>query len=158
MPREVVSRVISEHFERGIDAGASSCHALFTNDAIWYGPAGFGVAYGCDSYYDNFLKPLYAAFPSRAVHVDVLTCEGAYCGVHGEIAGAQRGAWLGVAATNNTVRIRFGFHYRVEVGGDGTGRVADAWALLDLPQAFASMGVDLFARYREETSTVLLRE
>ena len=139
--KAVVSSIIASQFEN-TPSPDSACDFL-SDDFIWYGPEGFGVAYGCSSYYQHVLAPLYEAFPVRSVDVDVLTCESAYCGVHGVITAVQTGEWLGVPATNRTVHLRFGFHYRVDLESN---TAADAWAIFDLPKAFADMGVDLFRR------------
>ena len=39
---------------------------------------------------------------------------GVYCGVTGWLNGVHTGPWLGEEATNKSVSIRFGFHYRVD--------------------------------------------
>ena len=45
------------------------------------------------------------------------------------------------------MRIRFGFHYRVDVA---RGSIPEGYAMLDLPGAFIQMGVDLYARMTQE--------
>jgi len=133
------------------DASEDAVCGQVSDDYIWYGPGGFGVAYGCSSFYENFLAPLYSAFPERTVNVDVFTCEGSYCAIHGVIVADQTGEWLGEAPTNQTVHLRFGFHYRIDwAAAEGAGLVADSWALFDLPSAFNDMGVNLFERFRQQ--------
>merc|ERR1719161_1421631 len=59
--KAVVQSIISLQFENTATE-AEAC-TQFSDDFIWYGPAGFGVAYSCASYYKHFLGPLYDAFP-----------------------------------------------------------------------------------------------
>jgi len=153
--KAIVDALFEAQFVTGVSE-ADVCGQV-TDDYIWYGPGGFGVAYGCTSYYANFLAPFYTAFPERTVDVDVLTCEGSYCAIHGTIVADQTGEWLGEAPTNQTVQLRFGFHYRVDwAAAEGGGLVADSWALFDLPSAFNDMGVDLFDRFRQQAQTAVL--
>merc|ERR1712046_407447 len=75
-----------------------------------------------------------------------VTCEGSYCGALGWIHGRHTGPWLGEEATNVDVRIRFGFHYRVDLVA---GVVREGYAIFDLPDAFNQMGIDLYGRCSE---------
>jgi len=119
------------------------------NEMTWYGSTGLGMATNKDMYDKYFLQPFKEAFSDRSVDIAVLTCEGAYCGVTGWLVGTHTGEWLGEAATNVEVRIRFGFHYRVDVAG---GTVPEGYAMFDLPGAFIQMGVDLYSRLTPEYS------
>ena len=141
MAKSIVQNIINTQF---INSN-NTCNSYFTNDMIWYGPAAFGVANNCEEYYNGFLMELYTAFPNRVVNIDVLTCEYLYCGVHGTIISKQEGIFLGTAATNKVVNLRFGFHYHID---EDTKKVKDAYALFDLPKAFNDMGIDLFERMR----------
>lgn len=139
----VVSKLLAKEWKS--DRLAGDC-SLWASDMIWYGPEGIGMATSCKDYFEHFLQPLYLAFPSRDVEIDVLTCEGAYCGAHGTMVAKNTGPWLGQAASNTIVKLRFGMHYRVTFDGNPEGEVADSYALFDLPGAFKQMGVDLFSR------------
>jgi len=112
----------------------------------WYGPMGIGYAPNKELYTEHFLKPLRAAFSDRDLQVDMVTCEGSYCGALGWIHGRHTGPWLGEEATNVDVRIRFGFHYRVDLVA---GVVREGYAIFDLPDAFNQMGIDLYGRCSE---------
>ena len=57
------------------------------------------------------------------------------------------GPWLGEKETNFPVRIRFGFHYRVDLQHR---IIPEGYALLDIPGAFIQMGIDLFDRLKPE--------
>ena len=40
------------------------------------------------------------------LQVDILTCEGTYCGAHGYLHGRNTGTFLGEPASNKEVRLR----------------------------------------------------
>merc|ERR1719187_335610 len=120
---------------------------LWYDDMTWYGPVGLGLATNKAEYETFFLAPLREAFSDRVVDLDVLTCEGAYCGAHGYLTGTHTGPWLGEEATYRTVSIRFGLHFRVDVEN---GMIPEGYAMFDLPAAFDMMGVDLYGRMTQE--------
>jgi len=126
------------------DEGSSQ---LWTEDLVWYGSAGFGMASGRAQYEDDFLTPLKAGVSERYLEVDVVSCEGSYCGAHGYLYGNHTGLWLGEQPTFLPFRLRFGIHWRVEVA---TRQVPEAWAMFDLPAAFHDIGIDLFERVNEQ--------
>lgn len=125
--------------------------AFWAPGLIWYGPIGFGVARGVDEYLTHFLKPLHAAFATVDLQVEVLTCEGKFCGAHGYFHAIHVGEWLGQAATNKKVSLRFGMHWHVDLAQK---KVVEGYAMFDLPAAFLQMGVNLFDRMNT-TSKVL---
>ena len=116
---------------------------LWSEDMNWYGPFGIGHATNKQDYEQFFLKPFREAFSSREIEINVLTCEGSYCGVNGFIHGVHSGPWLGEEATSVAVKIRFGFHYRVDLQHQ---TIPEGYALLDIPGAFIQIGVDLYSR------------
>jgi len=116
---------------------------LWKDDMNWYGPFGIGHATSKAEYEIHFLKPFRDAFSNRELEINVLTCEGAYCGVNGFIHAMHTGPWLGEEATNLPIRIRFGFHYRVNLQQK---TIPEGYALIDIPGAFIQVGVDLFSR------------
>jgi len=117
--------------------------AYWASDMIWYGPVGFGVAYGVDDYLKHFLKPLHVALSQPELQLDVLTCQGTFCGAHGYLHALHSGEWLGQPATSKRVALRFGMHWHVDLV---QGRVVEGYAMFDLPAVFMQMGVDLYGR------------
>merc|ERR1712042_132283 len=120
---------------------------LWTDDMSWYGPFGIGFANNKEEYEMHYLKPLREGISERQIEINVLTCEGAYCGVNGFIHGVHSGPWLGEEATNLPIRIRFGFHYRVDVKNKV---IPEGYALFDIPDAMHQVGVNLFDRFTPE--------
>eukprot|EP00471_Norrisiella_sphaerica_P008801 CAMPEP_0184496328 /NCGR_PEP_ID=MMETSP0113_2-20130426/33647_1 /TAXON_ID=91329 /ORGANISM="Norrisiella sphaerica, Strain BC52" /LENGTH=606 /DNA_ID=CAMNT_0026882901 /DNA_START=83 /DNA_END=1903 /DNA_ORIENTATION=+ len=122
------------------------CHGLWKQDMVWYGPVGIGMAKGCQEYHDYFLRPFHLAFNgTNTLKIDVFSCEGPYCGVHGQFTGRHVGKWLGAEPTGRLIKLRFGMHYRVDTESH---EIAESWALFDLPHAFHQMGINLFERLK----------
>jgi len=144
MAKVIAEEVLLHDFKYG-----SSPSNRWDEDMTWYGSTGLGMATNKAEYNEHILKPFKAAFKDLNVDIIVLTCEGAYCGATGWIVGTHVGTWLGEEATNSEVRIRFGFHYRVDVT---RGMVPEGYAMFDLPGAFIQMGVDLYSRMTPEYS------
>ena len=120
---------------------------LWPEDMNWYGPFGIGFANSKEEYEEHYLKPLREGISDRQLEINVLTCEGAYCGVNGFIHGVHTGPWLGEEATDLPIRIRFGFHYRVDVAHKV---IPEGYALFDIPDALHQVGVNLFDRFTPE--------
>eukprot|EP00090_Calanus_glacialis_P024218 TRINITY_DN37602_c0_g1_i1.p1 TRINITY_DN37602_c0_g1~~TRINITY_DN37602_c0_g1_i1.p1 ORF type:complete len:188 (-),score=32.42 TRINITY_DN37602_c0_g1_i1:13-576(-) len=119
----------------------------WTDNMVWYGGAGFGMATSKAEYEEHILAPLRQGLSSRDLAIDVLNCEGAYCGVHGYIKGFHTGRWLGEEPTFLAISIRIAIHWRVDIGSE---TVPECWAMFDLPAAFNMIGVNLFDRMTPE--------
>lgn len=116
----------------------------WAEDTIWYGPGGVGTAHSRRELVTHFLRPLHAAFSNLTMAVDVIVCEGNYCGAHFYLHGLHSGTWLGQEATGKAVPIRCGAHARIL-----DGKIVQGWLIIDVPRAFHAMGVDLYARARK---------
>jgi len=127
--------------------GEEKCKGLWSRDMVWYGPVGIGMATTCKEYHEHFLRPLHSAFKQSTLEIDVFTCEGPYCGVHGRFYGQHVGEWLGEKPTHKWINLRFGMHYHVDMR---THEVYESWALFDIPDAFNQMGVNLYDRVQDD--------
>jgi len=121
--------------------GTEGSSQFWTEDMVWYGSAGFGMATSKQEFEAEILNPLREGISDRSLAIDVVSCEGSYCGAHGYIYGNHSGIWLGQEATNLPIKLRFAIHWRIEVE---TRKVPEAWAIFDFPAAFNSVGIDLF--------------
>ena len=81
--------------------GFSNLYLLFR-----YGPVGFGMASNKEEYQETFIRAIRTAFSDRFIEIDILTCEGTYCGAHGYLYGKHTGDFLGESASQKDVRLR----------------------------------------------------
>jgi len=136
--KALVSRLLKAEWQEQDASGV-----LWDSAMIWYGPVGFGVANGLEEYLTYFLKPLHSAFDTPELQVDVLSCQGNYCGAHGYLHADHTGEWLGEPASGKRVSLRFGMHWHVSTSGES---VLEGYAMFDLPAFFIQIGVDLYKR------------
>ena len=127
----------------------------------FYGPSGLGLARGYDEYASHVLGSVWSAFERRRFEVDVIACEGAFCGAHGQLVADHVGCYLGEwpqqqdhkadgdrggdgdAVSNEmaarTIRMRLGLHWHVV-----DGKVLDGYMMHDAPSLFRdAFGIDL---------------
>merc|ERR1719433_964806 len=104
----------------------------WSDDLTWYGPLGFGLTTNKREYEETFISAIRGAFSQRELQVDILTWEG-----------LNTGQFLGEAASNKAVRLRFGLHWRVDVV---RGVIQEGYAIFDLPGFFIQNGVNLYER------------
>ena len=82
----------------------------WSDEMIWYGPAGIGSTRGIDGFQQFHQGPFLEAFPDREVgHHDARLAEGNYCASTGwpAVVGTHLGdGWLGLPATGNHVDMR----------------------------------------------------
>tara|TARA_B110001452_G_scaffold246837_1_gene232449 strand:- start:2283 stop:3398 length:1116 start_codon:yes stop_codon:yes gene_type:complete len=128
----------SEWYARGRASGAPS---LWAQDMRFYGPSGIGFAASLDEYRTYVLGALERGFTHRSFELDVMSCEGDYCGAHGYLSGKHSGCFLGEAATGRAVRLRVGLHWHIV---DGV--ALEGYAMFDTPALFDQLGIDLLAR------------
>merc|ERR1711988_1103840 len=86
------------------------------------------------------------AFTERELEIDILTCEGTYCGANGWLHGINSGDFLGEKASNNAVKLRFGLHWRVDTKN---GVIPEGYAIFDLPGFFIQNGINLYERQND---------
>merc|ERR1711973_62253 len=120
---------------------------IWHENMTWYGGAGFGMASNKDEYEEHILKPTRDGLSNRALDLDILNCEGSYCGAHGFLSGDHSGVWFGEEPTDLRVNLRFGIHWRVNVA---EGVVEECWAMFDLPAAFSGININLFDRMNDQ--------
>jgi len=138
----IIQKLLEDDFVSG-----SEPSSVWTEDMVWYGGAGFGMATSKAQYEQHVLSPLREGLSSRELDLDVLHCEGAYCGAHGYIKGVHTGVWLGEEPTGLALHLRIAIHWRVDIEAEN---VPECWAMFDIPAAFNMIGVNLFDRMTEE--------
>eukprot|EP00931_Biecheleriopsis_adriatica_P003647 TRINITY_DN105437_c0_g1_i1.p1 TRINITY_DN105437_c0_g1~~TRINITY_DN105437_c0_g1_i1.p1 ORF type:complete len:386 (-),score=62.49 TRINITY_DN105437_c0_g1_i1:27-1127(-) len=141
--RQVVSAMLQHEW-----LDWKSVAAEWAEEMKWYGPVGIGMAKNKVEYSKEFIEKLHAAFANVTVKLDVVPCEGHFCGAHGYIHGDHVGQWLGQPATGKRVHLRFGSHWHVQ-----NGKIVEGWTMMDFPALFEQFGVDLFSRSSADVQT-----
>lgn len=117
----------------------------------WYGPAGIGTGRGVAGFRNWHQIPFLQAMPDRGQHLDEIDYhffgDGAYAAVTGwpnMIQTLTSGGWMGIAPAGKKISMRSLDFWRLE-----DGLIRENWVLVDLLDAYAQLGVDVFARLRE---------
>ncbi|MBX3567807.1 MAG: ester cyclase [Rhizobiaceae bacterium] len=145
------------------DLVMSMLHALFAPDRqtmgmerfwsprmMWYGPAMIGATRGLDGFFRDHQTPWMTAFPNWSDALDAPHfADGPYACYAGwpSIRARHDGPLYGLDPTGRTVDIRVMDWWRRE-----DGLLAENWVLLDFPDLFMQLGVDLFALMRERAA------
>ncbi|MGB1253343.1 MAG: ester cyclase [Candidatus Promineifilaceae bacterium] len=135
----------------------SAAHAIMTDDFIWHGPDPINKLNGADAFVTHFWQPLLHAFPDlkRQTH---LFCGGKSNGrIDGDITqdgrmwvsgtgylnGTFANDYLGIPATGQAVRIRWGEFCRME-----NGKMVEVYFLLDLVDLMQQAGYNVLPSAR----------
>lgn len=139
--REVVLALLDQDwYERSATRSANAA-PLWAEDLRFYGPSGLGFATSLAEYSTHILGSIRRGLRDRRFVLDVLACEGAYCGAHGYLHGTHSGCFLGEHATGKAVRLRLGLHWHVV-----DGRATEGYMMMDHAAFFAQLGVDVLGR------------
>lgn len=117
--------------------------AYWTEDMIWHGPPGFGDIHGLHGFKYEVLQPFYTAFPDYHAKNDIEFANDDWVAATGFLTGTQRGPWMGLAATNKPMRMRFSDFWRVR-----NGKLSENWVMVDHVDVFKQLGVDLMSKVR----------
>lgn len=123
------------------DGASSRPSPLWSPSMHFYGPSGIGFASSVEEYMEHVLGPVRRGFSERSYVLDLLTCEGAYCGAHGYLHAVHSGCFLGEAASGRAVKLRVALHWHVVEGV-----ALDGYAMFDTPALFKQLGIDLLSR------------
>lgn len=122
---------------------AMGMERFWTSDMMWYGPATIGATRGLDGFFRDHQDPWMKAFPDWRDALEA-PCfgDGPYACYAGwpSIRATHRGPLLGLPPTGRTVEIRVMDFWR-----RGGTSLAENWVLIDMPNLFRQLGVDLFA-------------
>ncbi|SMC94173.1 Predicted ester cyclase [Primorskyibacter flagellatus] len=117
----------------------------------WYGPAGIGTGRGVAGFRNWHQIPFLNAMPDRGQYLDDIDYhffgDGDYAAVTGwpnMIQTVSDDGWMGIAPSGKKISMRSLDFWRLEGG-----LIRENWVLVDLLDAYAQLGVDVFARLRE---------
>ena len=117
----------------------------------WYGPSGIGTGRGIEGFRNWHQIPFLAGMPDRGQYVEGITHhffgDANYAAVTGwpnMVQTVSHDGWLGVAPTGQRITLRSLDFWRIE-----NGLIRENWVMVDLLDAYAQLGVNVFARLRE---------
>lgn len=127
-------------------AGQTGKGGYWHRDMFWYGPGGVGSNFTYAGFDRDHRVPFLTAFPDRVGGNHFArfgdgdyVCSGGWP----SMTMTHRGPYLGVPPTGRSLTLRVMDFWRVQ---DGT--IRENWVLLDLPELFMQMGVDVLAQVR----------
>jgi predicted ester cyclase len=124
--------------------GQTGPGGTWSDDMMWYGPAGIGSNFRWEGFVKDHRKPFLHAFPDRrgGNHYARIS-DGDYAAVGGwpSMTMTFQGDYLGVKADGRPLTLRVMDFYRC-----AGSRIAENWVMLDYVDLFAQMGVNLLER------------
>lgn len=116
----------------------------WTDNFLWYGPAGIGATRGLRGFRAHHQIPFLIGFPDRRAGGHYVRFgDGDYVVTGGwpSVVATHRGEWLGLPPTGRHIEMRVMDFYRFD--GD---RIAENWVPIDVLHMLLQMGFDVFAR------------
>lgn len=111
---------------------------------MWYGPGGIGTSRGIAGFERHHQQPFLTALPDRkGGHHRARFAEGPFVASTGwpSVRATHLGPYLGEPASGKSIGLRVMDWWRAEGG-----LLVENWVLLDLPDLFSQIGVDLLQR------------
>lgn len=132
--KALVARMIdglNDHVIEGMEA-------FWSEDMVWYGPAGIGIKRGLKDFQDNHQRPFLHAFSDKHATDEIRIAEGDYVAAKGFQQVTHTGDYLGIPATGKKMKIKYMDFWRVE--GD---KLVENWVLIDLLDFLAQAGYNV---------------
>ena len=110
----------------------------WTEDMVWYGPAGIGTKRGLKDFQENHQTPFLHAFSDKQANDKIRIAEGDYVAATGYQDATHTGDYLGIPASGKRVKIRYMDFWRVEED-----KLVENWVLIDLLDFLEQVGYDV---------------
>ncbi|MFZ4814449.1 MAG: ester cyclase [Phototrophicaceae bacterium] len=111
-------------------------------DMVWEGPTGVGTMHGLDEFEHVYRQPFINAFPDKNAHDIVRIAEGDWVAGTGFQTTTFAKNWLGIPATQQTIKIRYMDFWRIEER-DGQRKLAENLVLIDIFNVLEQAGYDV---------------
>lgn len=125
--------------------------AYWTDDFLWYGPAGIGTTRGLSGFRAHHQIPFLRAFPDRrgAGHY-IRIGDGPFAVTGGwpSVTATHTGEWLGMAPTGRHIDMRVMDFYHLT-----DGKISENWVPMDVIHMALQMGIDVFAKLKHRRGT-----
>jgi len=127
----------------GVSLESMKLADYWTEDFMWYGPAGIGTTRGIEGFRKHHQGPFLVGYPDRSVDTSVaFVGEGNYACTGGwpHMSMTHTGAaWLGLPPTNQELLVRVMDFWRRE-----DNLLKENWVSIDIIHMIKQMGLDLF--------------
>ncbi|MEO9803127.1 MAG: ester cyclase [Reichenbachiella sp.] len=123
----------------------------WTEDMIWYGPAGIGASYTIDRYQDQHQFPFRENLEDKVFNGHIARlAEGNYCGFFGwpNLNNKNKGGFLGLPKSEVHAPMRVVDIYRRD--GD---KLAENWVYIDMLHYLFEQGLDVLGRMKKINRT-----
>ena len=130
---------VIQRMEAALGAGSNDMAAHFHEDFRWLGNYGCGTKNGLAAFRHNWQLPFRAAFTERKYNTQQFVVQGEWASCFGHIEAIHSGAFMGVPATGQRVKIPYMDFWKVV-----NGKIVDNWVMVDFPYVLAQLGVDVF--------------
>jgi predicted ester cyclase len=132
--KQLVARMydgLNDHVIEGMEE-------YWTEDMVWYGPAGIGTKRGLKDFQQNHQRPFLHAFSDKQATDDIRIAQGDYVAATGYQYATHTGEYLGIPASGKRVKIRYMDFWRAE--GD---KLVENWVLIDILDFLEQLGYDV---------------
>jgi predicted ester cyclase len=109
--------------------------AYWSEDMVWYGPAGIGTKRGLKDFQENHQRPFLHAFPDKSAFDEIRFGEGEWVAATGYQTATHLGEYLGIPASGKPVKIRYMDIWRAE-----NDKLVENWVLIDLLDFLEQLG------------------
>ncbi len=111
---------------------------FWTEDMVWYGPAGIGTLRGIKEFEEVLRMPYKDAFTAKECIDDIRIAEGDYVAAYGFEYATHTGDWLGIPASGKSIKLRYMDFWQVK--GD---KLHLNWVLFDILGFLEQVGYDV---------------
>ncbi len=116
---------------------------FWTDDMVWYGPAGIGTKRGLVDFQKNHQRPFLHGFSDKHATDEIRITEGDYVAAAGFQRATHAGEYLGIPASGQRVDIRYMDFWRAAEDEHGDLKLVENWVLIDLLGFLAQLGYDV---------------
>lgn len=133
--RQVIEGMVQALNDHRIDDIGEFFHEGFR----WMGNAGCGTKNGLKEFQDNWQRPFQAAFSNKVAIDEARLYQGQWASCFGAQHATHAGPFMGIAATNKKIEIRYMDFWKVV-----DGKIILNWVSVDFPHLLQQLGTDPF--------------
>lgn len=121
---------------------------FWSEDMVWYGPAGIGTKTSLKDFQDNHQRPFLHAFPDKFAVDEIRFGSGEWAAATGYQRATHLGEYLGIPASGKEVKIRYMDIWRAQ-----DGKLVENWVLIDILGFLEQIGIDVLQLVRDKIAS-----